>query len=236
MKYRPPGTLGLLRLLAKNSVLRLLRAARVQKAKRTAQPGEGRRRRAATPRKGSGGLMWLMVLMLPLFLLQAVFISAAATNHLLVAGQCAAEGQARFLYVEPLLNARIQLHSGDRDAFDRMLDDVDEYSSPPRSRVEEHFDRYGKHGFRASTSSLVAADIGPAATEAFVQCASVLLLVLTLACLCTAFGGASANLAGGEWVQAWLATFPVQNRALVLARALEYALVQFFPWFLLWRG
>ncbi|MCA8966832.1 MAG: amidohydrolase family protein [Planctomycetes bacterium] len=70
----------------------------------------------------------------------------------------------------------------------------------------------------------------PGARERFVQCGALLLLTLLSMLVAIGFGGANANLAGGEWTQAWLMTFPVPTRSLVLAKGLEYSLVTFFPW------
>ena len=72
MSYRPPGTVAVLRLLAKTSVLRLLRAAQVNRQKRQAKQARparrgpattGAARRRPTSRKRGDGLLWLMVLM-----------------------------------------------------------------------------------------------------------------------------------------------------------------------------
>ena len=79
MNYKPPGTLRVLRLLALTSVRRLLRAAKIQRQKR-AQKGHDRekqklltgkaKKRKATSRKRGDGLMWLMLLMTPIFIFQ----------------------------------------------------------------------------------------------------------------------------------------------------------------------
>lgn len=78
---------------------------------------------------------------------------------------------------------------------------------------------------------LSAADwSAPEQRQHFVGCATALLLAVLTMLLAVAFGGANASLAGGGWAQAWLLTFPVPTRSLVIARALEYSLVQVFPW------
>ena len=86
MSYQPPGTLGVLRILAWNSLMRLFRAADVQKSKRQKEAAEGQpQRRQATKRKSGSGMMWLLVLMMPLFLMQASFMCFQAATNMAVA-------------------------------------------------------------------------------------------------------------------------------------------------------
>jgi hypothetical protein len=74
---------------------------------------------------------------------------------------------------------------------------------------------------------------GAAAAHTFAGAGTIMLLTLLVILLAGAFGSANVGLAGGEWSFSWLLTFPVSTRSLVLAKALEYSLVQLLPWFLL---
>lgn len=209
MSYRPPGTLRVLRLLAWTSLLRLLRAARINQAKRAVQraaAGRGPTRRRATARKRSDGLMWLIVLMLPLFLFQAVLMTGQAVGKLQLAAEAAAAAPAAPVPAEP--------------------DSSAEPGEGPRLG--------GRYGGRVHPEiEFLAEPItwrNPEAGAIFVQSGTALLLALFGMLLAVGFGGANANLAGGEWTQAWLLTFPVPTRSLVLAKGLEYGIVAFFPW------
>jgi len=261
VSYRPPGTLGVLRLLAWNSVVRVLRAAAVQKAKRTQEATRQQpERRRATKRKGGAGLTWLLVLMVPLFLFQATLMSREAVKHLDVAvhrvapaddGKLVLPRDVYFAVTAPW--AVSGTTSTDAELLGAVLDQegVDEHFRPSRERIVRQFERYGRNGFVSAHNwhdrhrdyghvhdhdreyEHVDTFQTPEARRLFAQCAACLLLLLALMGPCSAFGGATAALAGGDWVQPWLMSFPVQNRALVLARALEYSLVQFLPWFTL---
>ncbi|MCB9876247.1 MAG: CPBP family intramembrane metalloprotease [Planctomycetes bacterium] len=203
MTCRPPGTLGVLRLLAGVAVKQLLRATRIHKLKRK-PPREGRAgvRRQPTARKRKDGLAWLMVLMVPLFLFQATVMTGQAVGHL-------AEGAAERAVAAAAAEA----------------------PTPQQEPVVADEPRFGGRVRRRGVDLLVPDqrfDAAPRAT--FVGAASLLLGVLCAALLAIGFGGANASLAGGRWTQAWLMTFPVPTRALVLAKALEYGLVTLFPW------
>lgn len=213
MTYSPPGTLRVLALLARTSLLRLLRAAHVNKQRRLAKSGGrkavGGSARLPTRRKRGDGLSWLLVLMLPLFLFQS----------LLVTGQAVAR-----------LGAATDRHEIVRAVVDDLLE----------GRTNPAPDAGGEPRYGGRTTGRMANDddlLTPARTwqrpdarELFVRCGAALLLGLVLMLVAIGFGGANASLAGGEWTQAWLMTFPVPTRSLVLAKALEYSLVTFFPW------
>jgi ABC-2 type transport system permease protein len=70
MIFRPPGTPAVLALLARSALLRVLRAARILRA-RAQRPGA----RGATARKGSGPMVVLLLVMLPLMALQSLVVS-----------------------------------------------------------------------------------------------------------------------------------------------------------------
>ncbi|MCB9886628.1 MAG: CPBP family intramembrane metalloprotease [Planctomycetes bacterium] len=212
MTFRPPGTLRVLALLAKNSLLRLLRASQVRKARRQTVPGEGSRSgrsRRPTRRKRGDGLAWLLVLMLPLFAFQSLMMTGQAVVRLGVATEQYSELRsiAEAAVAEPAQGA------------------------PTDEDQPRYGGRYtGRRGddFNVLTPARVWTQ--PGARERFVQCGALLLLTLLSMLVAIGFGGANANLAGGEWTQAWLMTFPVPTRSLVLAKGLEYSLVTFFPW------
>ncbi|MCK5945350.1 MAG: hypothetical protein KAI24_25395, partial [Planctomycetes bacterium] len=242
MSYRPPGTLGVLRLLAWNAVVRLLRAANVQKARRQREQQSVKpKRRQATARKSGTGLMWLMVLMVPLFLFQATMMSGQAVTNLSAAAHRTAPGGDRLVlskHVRRKLMFRAEMTEREfRDVLDAA--GVDESYRPPRARILEAFRAQGLGAFEAPSTAYAQMDENgipwrsEQARALFTQCAAVLLLLFAAMSLLSAFGAANATLGGGDWVQWWLLTFPVATRSLVLARVLEYSLVQFFPWFTL---
>ena len=196
MTFRPPGTLRVLALLAKNSLLRLLRASQVRKARRQTVPGEGSRSgrsRRPTRRKRGDGLAWLLVLMLPLFAFQSLMMTGQAVVRLGVATEQYSELRsiAEAAVAEPAQGA------------------------PTDEDQPRYGGRYtGRRGddFNVLTPARVWTQ--PGARERFVQCGALLLLTLLSMLVAIGFGGANANLAGGEWTQAWLMTFPVPTRSL----------------------
>ena len=186
-----------------------------------------------------------MALMVPLFLWQGLGISKAVTKNLVEAAQRTAplEGQ---LVLPSSLRLKF-LYSVDTEAeLLEVLDTegIDESYRPPRSVIltaygEGRLNLWGggSSSWRAKDGTDDAPRPGPALSEAarhvLLNCLAALLLVLAIIGLLLSFGAANVTLAGGDWVQWWLMTFPVATRALVLARACDYALVQFFPWFTL---
>ena len=244
MTQRAPGTLRVLRILAGNSALRLLRMAHVQRAKRqqaaSSQPAR-KRARSATGRKSGSGLMALMLLLLPLFGFQAFVMSCEAAEHLWAAANRAAPGGETILM--PTEVERYKLFSlanstSSEDDLRALLDEegVDESSRPPRAKIVQMFREHGAEALHdarrlARRDGLVF--YTEAAKGIFAKTAGLLLALLVLMSFCTAFGGANASLGGGDWIQWWLLTFPVPTRSLTMARALEYSLVQLFPWFTL---
>jgi len=242
MSYRPPGTLRVLRILASNSALRLLRLADVQRSRRQQ---ESRGRRGATSRKRGSGLTWLMLLVLPLFALQAVGMSGRAVENLVDASNCTAPPSDRVVLPMGMgWRGEVALMSDDVDELREVLDrfGVDESSRPPRSTVLAAFREHGAPRLGGRVVVSAAKRAGPThratfytaeAEQVFARTCALLLLTLALMSLCSAVGGANANLGGGDWIQWWLMTFPVPTRSLTVARAFEYALVQLFPWFTL---
>ncbi|MFN3244561.1 MAG: lysostaphin resistance A-like protein [Planctomycetota bacterium] len=259
MSYRPPGTLGVLRILAGNSMRRLFRAADVQKSKRQHEaarprhgdrqrPGneparsKGPRRRKATRRKSGSGMMWLMLLMVPLFVFQSMLMSRRAVDNLSIAAHRTAPGEGRLVVPKDLYWEIYKVANKGPDQVAAVLAEngIDEQHRPPRSRIERAVAARASDGLDKAGMYLKR-ERGPdgfrwrsdEARRLFVQCGATLLLLLTVMGLCSAFGAANTSLGGGDWVQWWLMTFPVATRSLVLARALEFSLVQFFPWFTL---
>src|SRR5262249_22633382 len=84
MTLRPPGTHAVLALLARSSLLRVLRAARLLRA-RSQRPGG----RGATARKGSGAMVVLLLVMLPLMALQSLLVSNQTVRDLALAPDAA---------------------------------------------------------------------------------------------------------------------------------------------------
>lgn len=199
MTYRPPGTLGVLRVLARTSLLRIFRASRIQKQKREAK--HGRNRRGATARKTGNGLAVLMVLMLPLFAFQSLSVTGNAVTNL----------------------AHSATDRGATGAAPGVIDGAAVAGRRPQRADHVRF-------------SLLAEPVtanDPGSRALFARAGAVLLVVNVLVLLALAFGGANSTLAGAAWSDAWLMTFPVSTRSLTLAKALDYGLVQFFPWFTL---
>lgn len=244
MSYQPPGTLGVLRILAWNSLMRLFRAADVQKSKRQKEAAEGQpQRRQATKRKSGSGMMWLLVLMMPLFLMQASFMCFQAATNITEAAHVGATDDGQLILPKDVRRKiRFQSTMSERD-FREILDnlEVTEESRPPRSQVLEAFRERGFGAFKGPPGLHLRQFVrgngvewaSDDARRTFAKCVVVLILLLAGMALCSAFGAANVGLSGGDWVQWWLMTFPVPTRSLVLARALEYSLVQFFPWFTL---
>jgi membrane protease YdiL (CAAX protease family) len=247
VSYRPPGTLRALRILASNSALRLLRLADVQRSRRQQESRRAKSggRRRATSRKRGGGLTWLMLLVLPIFALQAVVMSRGAVDHLVDASNCTAPPTDRVVLPMGMgWRGEFALQSEDDDQLREVLDrfGVDESSRPPRSTVLAAFREHGAPRYGGGSGPAAAERAAAArsarfytaeAEQVFARTCALLLLTLALMSLCSAVGGANSNLGGGDWIQWWLMTFPVPTRSLTLARAFEYALVQLFPWFTL---
>lgn len=243
MSYRPPGTFRVLRLLALTSVRRLFRAAKVGQQKKARKQGlqSGAGKRRATSRKRGDGLMWLMVLLTPLFIFQGSMMATRAAQNLADGAEMVAPGGKTMVLPRNLYWELIKKPGFDEPDLLPMLEEqgVTEQDRPSRSQVVDHWRQHGMDSFRPNSMTRGTAFLmepidwqdNDEARRVFVQASSVLLFLLALTMLTIALGGANATLAGGEWTQAWLMTFPVATRSLVVARALEYSLVQFFPWF-----
>lgn len=252
MTATPPGTLRVLRLLAVNSLRRMLRAMQIARAVRqqkTAQQKNSTRR--GTPRKkGSKALTVLMVCMLPILAFQALIMSARAVQGLAGAASTEAEvlmvqrGTYRVLRWAERDLERIAT-SGDEDTratrrderLTRLRDDLGNVGREATAldRVLPHFERHGLAGFRhvdALNLIVDAADWpkGEGADRAL-DGTALLLAALFLSLLAAGLGAGNADLGRAEWSFTWLLTFPVATRSIVLAKILEYALVQFFTWF-----
>lgn len=240
MSYRPPGTLRVLRLLAWTSVLRLLRAMRIARSKRLQKPGA----RTATQRKRGSGLTLLMLAMLPLFAFQSLLITSQAVQQLAEAVQ-RNNDDPDVLVVDSFVLAMLQRTSpqaSDRELVEQLTAmHSEDLGNPPAEMIVEHFRRRGVAGFeRAPPASgrghLLVEPVtwtSDAAAATFVNAGTLLLVTMLALLLTIGFGGANTSLAGGEWTFSWLLTFPVTTRSLVLAKACEYSLVQFFPWLML---
>ncbi|MFK7743081.1 MAG: lysostaphin resistance A-like protein [Planctomycetota bacterium] len=247
-RYRPPGTFGVLRLMAATSLRRLLRAASVNRSRRDGSDTDGRRRDAAggarsrkrqpTARKSSDGLGLLMLMALPIFLVQAAFVSSQAVHKLEVGALKVAPGAELVIDSDlywDMLSSRPKAESEVATVLER--NQIGEDHRPSRSQISAKWRERGLFGFVSedtlkARSLLVDAIDWPndRSRRIFTMCAAVLLAVLLVTLLFLAFGGANATLASGSWIERWLMTFPVPTRALVTARALEYSIVQFLPW------
>ncbi len=244
MTFRPPGTLRVLRTLAWTSAMRLLRSASVQRARRQAASPDSRSSRGASSRRRSGaGLTWMIGLLLPVFVVQALVMSDRAVCNLVAGAHAVAPGDGP-LVLSPDLYWDLYLvaeGNSSRQRLASVLDEhgVDEQHRPPRARIERMAAQRGSAGFALAESFAERGASGlrwrsEPAKDVFAASVAVVLLLLTLACLFSAFGARNTALGGrGEWVQWWLMTFPVATRSLVVARALEYCLVQLLPWFTL---
>ena len=241
MSWSPPGTWSVLRLLAWTSVLRLLRAARIARSRRLRSAAP----RQATARKRSDGFTLLMLAMLPVFLFQAMVVTSQATDRLVQRAQAEGDGRSLLLVRPWVLHIIERL---DRTASEAeiatQLAVVGEEDRPSRAEVVAQFLRLGPSGFASRTPEVFllvdpARWRSPVASRTFAGCGAVILLVLLLLLVTMGIGGANVGLAGGEWTFAWLMTFPVATRGLVLAKVLEYSLVQLFTWLtgfpLLWQ-
>ncbi len=252
MNYKPPGTLRVLRLLALTSVRRLLRAAKIQRQKR-AQKGHDRekqklltgkaKKRKATSRKRGDGLMWLMLLMTPIFIFQGMIIAGGAAQKFRVAAEKTAPGGKKMWLPREVYWEVVGNHGFDEAHLVETLEDydVDEASRPTRTQILEHWREHQEDCFKPDNKGTHPRPLMPKvewqsdeARTMFVKVGALLLLALTIMMMAVVMGGANAALSGGEWTQAWLMSFPVATRSLVVARALEYSLVQFFPWFTIW--
>ena len=254
MSYQPPGTLRVLRLLAITSLRRLARVAKIQKHKRAQQSGApvDARKRTATRRKGGDGLLWLMALMLPLFLLQGLMMATQATRSLAasveqfdpaMAGVMKLDSSRQLVMPRNLREAIRYSSDLDEGELLTLLDqfEVDEHHRPTRTQIVEFWREHGPLKFASDYRPVHVVLLMPAvewqsdeARSLFVNGGAVLLAMIVLMVIAVGLGGANATLSGGEWTQAWLMSFPVATRSLVLARLLEYAFVQFFPWLVLW--
>ncbi|MCA8972556.1 MAG: CPBP family intramembrane metalloprotease [Planctomycetes bacterium] len=246
MTSRPPGTIRLLAILARNSVLRFLRFQDVQQQQRRikARRGRGPRRdrpaqRTRTARKKSLGVLGVLsILILPVFLFNALNLSRSGMQGLAVAvARSMPAGDVLWLDDDVYWDLRRNQLYGEaklRTILERH--GVKDTSRPPARSIVEHWREHGEHSFRYRSRRgpllLDAFAWGSSeARELFLRSCAVLLAVLIVGLTCMSFGSAYATLAGGSWVPAWLATFPVQTGSLTLARGLEYALVQALPWF-----
>lgn len=241
MNRRPPGTLRVLRLLAWTALIRLLRAARIARSKRAAtaradKPG----RRGATARRRTDPLTVLMLVMLPFFAMQAMLLSNQAVGRIAAAAQNVGE-HGRLPVRASLLPhlARLAPDTSEQRLREQLAKwYVDEDDTPSQSEIVQQFLRRGPVGFTARQQlTFLTMDpvqwSGPEAAATFANAGAVIALAIALMMLASAFGAANTNLAGGEWTFAWLMTFPVRTGSLVLAKALEYSLVQFLPWLML---
>ncbi|MGE3172353.1 MAG: lysostaphin resistance A-like protein [Planctomycetota bacterium] len=244
MTTQPPGTLRVLRLLARVSLLRLWRSVQIAKAVRqqraaSSQP-DGAGARPPSRRKGGNGLMILLVLLMPFMALQAMHLSARAVDAF-GAGAVQVGGDVP-MTVTQLTYAHIQ--ATDRNDPDKMAALGRRLQRQKYQRTGfgaeqmlAHFRARGADGFRAEKVSpfpLVAGDWHwdvPAARATIVRGIALIALLFGLALLCTSLSANVGDVGREQWSLSWLLTFPVPSRAIVMARAAEYGLVQFFPWF-----
>lgn len=246
MRRQPPGTVRLLAILARNSVLRFLRFQDVQqqqrriKARRTPRLDRERpARRPRTARKKSLGVLGILsVLIMPVFLFNALNLSRSGMQGLSIAvARSLPAGDVLWLDDDVYWDLRRDQQCDEaklREILERH--GVNDTSRPPAKSIVEHWREHGEHSFRKRSLRgrllLDAFDWGSSeARELFLRSCAVLLVVLIVGLICMSFGSAYATLAGGSWVPAWLTTFPVKTGSLTLARGLEYSLVQVLPWF-----
>jgi membrane protease YdiL (CAAX protease family) len=225
--HHPPRTPRVLWLLTKVAAARLLRFSAMQQQRRRIKATQQRStrgasapRRRATPPKRMDGTTWMLVAFLPLFLLQALMMTAEGSRTM--ASEC-----KRHVLVERAIRAAPERESrtvtGDptspSDAEDAPVR-LGGRAMPPKTLTRLFFG-----------GEFPGLDGRP--RDLYLRSMAVLMTGLALAMFVLAFGGAHATLAGGSWTWQWLMTFPVPTRSLVLARAAEYALIQASPWFFL---
>lgn len=226
---QPARTARVLRLLAGTTAKRWLRAFHIAQAARSAKRSQGKPRRA-------GKLALLFLLLLPFLILQPLLLSSQAVGGL-VDAVSVGEGDvrlpvSRMLY--ELLRAEHRRHGSDRNALHERLERWISRSGHDVERVLTQLVEYGPAGFRAYERNDILPDPGawPSAGpqhERLLRALSVLVSLMVLALACAAIG-ANPQLGRGEWSLNWLLGFPVDTRAIVTARALEYGLVQVTPW------
>lgn len=180
--------------------------------------------------------MWLMVLMVPIFLIQGFAISDHAIDNLIEAAQRTAPADQQVVLPRRLRREMMFRTETEADLIEILdVEEIDESFRPPRSAILTAYreGRLNRLGGSVLTSGEPAAQalLSEEARHVFRNCAAALLLMLAATGLLLSFGATNVTLAGGDWIQWWLMTFPVPTRALVLARICDYSLVQFFPWF-----
>ncbi len=261
MTFSPPGTLRVLRLLARNSLRRLFRAMQIARAvrqKKTADKKPTATRdgsRKGTPRrKGSAALTVLMVCMLPILALQALMMSARAVDGIANAAG-ATEGETATITVQTRTMRLLRQAESDLERIATRTDDESEREtkraerlarlgrdlagvrreSVDADRIVAHFEQHGAAGFRTvdALPLLVDREVWPDGDsgQRAITGTSLLLAALFVALLAAGLGAGNADLGRADWSFTWLLTFPVATRSIVLAKVLEYALVQFFTWF-----
>lgn len=103
-----------------------------------------------------------------------------------------------------------------------------------RSRVDtmlEVFDTRGADGFRSADKLGFLGEHAWAASSAQFRTVIALLLGMSFLCvLLMSLGNANTDLGHVEWTMQWLFTLPIRARALFLAKALEYALLNAASW------
>ncbi len=197
---RPPSTARLVWMLGVTAMRRTLRAFRIAQSRPVGRNG----RRGATPRKRSGALVALFVLLLPFFLLGPVLFSVRGVHGL----------------IEVATTEPVDATPGEFAVGLAEPDDV------WRSRVERN------HPLQVWIEPESWPTDATARTRVE-RGATLLLLVLFGAMFFAMLGAASSDLARVGWTFPWLLTFPVATRAIVTAKVLEYALFQPFSWLML---
>lgn len=163
--------------------------------------------RDATARKGGRSLV-MLALLGSLFLVQAFMLSYQFSLTV------ARAVESRDGRIPP-----VETHPGTDAAPD------DENPAIGLGDPADSVHRYPRFGDRAWVRTAPA--------DAVVRCFAVLLSVLTLALLFVGLGTGNNELSQVGWSMEWLFGFPVPTRALLLAKAGEYALTAIFAWFTL---
>ncbi len=180
----------------------------------------------------------LSIVLVPIMFLNALQLSSRAATSVAVAVQQTMPGGS-FLYLSEDLHRvlRRQLLIDETKLVSILeREGIDATSRPSKDAIIEHWREHGEHSFLRSTARILARAedwSGDAARDVYLRAGGVLVGLLLLATLLMKFGSIYATLAGGSWIPAWLATFPVASHSLVVARALDYSLVQVMPWFLI---